>query len=411
MTLDEQHPGPVPTAARAPASGSESGSVSLPVDLPEARNGSAAQRDTRAGYEIYRNADGAVPLDDLNVQLIDDGYRPVSLRAYNHFRKLLHAGYTRYVSINRLDVARASAPYENASGNGRYSYRPCELDATVLFAKASTMHEAPGRTIAVGDVGALVGFDRPEAVAGLRSLKPRPGDTVSIHLPGTGATVGGRVVEADIQPTAAAVEVEFARLTSLADIGAAVALPTAELVLTVECSDAAGTLDGMNRQLYHLLELLEGVRALANRAAESLPDQPYASPPGLNRMSAAPHPSAVIRVAPQVTRLLPGDNLGAVLAAAAAVPSRRSRWHDTPGDTPSSRLVAMQTEHTQLHHELRAREAELTDEILLRVERTFMGSAMGRGGARTLVNVHVLPPLRALGGLGVTRVSVSSNPR
>ena len=63
-----------------------------------------------------------------------------------------------------------------------------------------------------------------------------------------------------------------------------------------------------------------------------------------------------------------------------------------------------------LVHELRAREAELADEILVRVERTFIGSAMGRSGARTLVNVHVLPPLRALGRLGVTQVSVSSAP-
>ena len=67
----------------------------------------ATPRDTRAGFDIYQSADGAISLDDLNARLARAGYGPVARRTLTHYRHLVEAGYNRYIAINRFDVARA----------------------------------------------------------------------------------------------------------------------------------------------------------------------------------------------------------------------------------------------------------------------------------------------------------------
>jgi hypothetical protein len=398
MTTDERRSIDPPTEA------------ALPVDLGEARSKNATQRDTRAGFDLFRATSAAVSVDDLNTRLLQRGYAPVSLRTYNHYRKLVQAGYTRYVSINRLDVARASAPYDNASGNGRYSYRAADLAVSVLFAKPSKVLEAAGRAVEIGDVGALLCFDDPVALAGLRSVKPQPGGQVAVRYLDADRTVDGRIVEADVQATAATVEIEFARLVSIADVGAAEARPMVETRVTLHGppGDADPTLDELNRRLYHLLELLEGFRAIANRAGEGVPRPVYAAPPVLGSLATASPPELVIGLAGEVTGLVPTGRATGVLTAAGRVAEINRAWQGGSGGSGRS-LGDLQLEHRRLGLDLHQREAELTSSVLERVGRNLPGSALPRAEATLLVSAHVLPSLRALGTLGVTGMTLAAN--
>lgn len=406
--MADHEPEATPTEAR-PAAGTPHADLgSAVVEADPVRN--ATQRDTRAGFEIYRATGGAVGIDDLNLRLADAGHKPVSLRTYNHYRSLLQAGYTRYVSINRFDVARAAEPYESVSGNGRYSYRATDLAVRAVFAKSSKVLDASGRAAEIGDVGALLHFDDPAAVAGLRAFKPQPGGAASIRFPAAGRTVPARIVEADVQASAATVEVEFARLVSIAGVGATTALPLVETRFTLDGqpADASPSLDEMNRKLYHFLELVEGLRALVNRAGESSPRPAYAEPPVLADLIAASPPVLTVRLAAQVTSLLLCDRADRVLAAALAIPRLQATWHDGAGAGGHERLVELQVEQRRLELDLRQREAELVTSMLERAGELFDGSSLARAEATTLASEHVLPPLRSLGHLGTTRITASA---
>ena len=73
----------------------------------------ATQRDSRAGFTIYRESGGGISRDALNDQLVSAGYGPVSDRTVTHYRSLLVAGFDRYISINRFDVARSASRFED----------------------------------------------------------------------------------------------------------------------------------------------------------------------------------------------------------------------------------------------------------------------------------------------------------
>jgi len=251
--------------------------------------------------------------------------------------------------------------------------------------------------------------------------------------------VVARIVEADVQEASATLEVEFVRLESIAALGAAEPLPLVDTTLTLVGPRPAvpSTLDGLNRRLYHVLELVEGLRALVNRAGESLGRPVYAAPPLVRQLSAASPTTMAVQVAAEVTGLLPLELATAVLAAASTIATTRPAWHDavssdgstsdgSPGDgstdggspaaadgmekTGRARLIDLQVE--QRRHELTLEHAGATLEaaILDRIGQTVPGSLLTRGEASTLVGIHVLPPLRSLGGLGITALAMTTGP-
>lgn len=160
-------------------------------------------------------------------------YGPVAQRTFTHYRHLVDAGYNRYISINRFDVARASVAYENASAIGRYRYRGTDLGVRIVFAKSSRLFETFGQATETGDVGAVVEFAEEGVIDGLRDLKPRPGDMVTLRYLEAGKSVSGRIIESDLKSSPALVEIEYARLTSLANVGAGTALDTKTARFTI----------------------------------------------------------------------------------------------------------------------------------------------------------------------------------
>lgn len=79
----------------------------------------ASTADAAAGWEIYRDSDFALTLDEINATLQRRGHAPVSLRTYRHYGKLQRYGYERYVPINQLDVKTLRDPFIDQARRGR----------------------------------------------------------------------------------------------------------------------------------------------------------------------------------------------------------------------------------------------------------------------------------------------------
>lgn len=288
-------------------------------------------------------------LDDLNAMLFEAGYGPVANRTVTHYRNLMEAGFNRYVSINRFDVARASAPFDNASGNGRYTYIAADLGGRVMFAKSSKLLETFGRATEIGEVGALLRFGEREVVDGLRKLKPQPGDMVTVRYLEAGRTIGGRVVDADVRAEPASIEIEYTSLISIASVGAGEPLPTSEARFVLSGpEDDIQTLDLAGRRLYHFFELVEGLRVLSNEAGGMQTDPVYAEPAVLKSLSVKSPADVVLVIAEQVTALLPWGLAAGVLKAVAAIPEKRKQWYEGTGQKKRNELLDLEIRQKQL---------------------------------------------------------------
>lgn len=369
----------------------------------------ASPRDTRAGFDLFRSSGGSLTLDELNAQLVEVGYGPIAPRTYVHYGKLLAAGFNRYVSINRFDVARAAAAYENASASGRYSYVPADLGVRVIFAKSNKLAETFGRATEIGEVGAMLRFEEPEVVAGLQQLKPQPGDMVTVRYLEAGRTVGGRVVEADLQSTPASIEIEFAKLLSIASLEGGVPLPTVDVHFVLRVADPDDpTLDVTGRQLHHFFQLVEGLRAVSNRAASRQSTPSYVEPPVLRSLRVASDPNLVIALAEQAASLIPWALVGGVLKAVSAIPEKRREWYEGTAQKLDNQLKAhevrekeLAVEQKELEAEQAALETELSGAVLELIRSAFPQSSLSDAEAIQHIDEFVLPPLRALGRSGV----------
>ncbi len=365
----------------------------------------ASPRDTRAGFDVYRSAGGAITLDDLNQRLNDAGYGPVAKRTFDHYRKLVDAGYSRYVSINRFDVARAAAPFENASAKGRYDYRGADLGVNVIFAKSSRLFEASGRAIEIGEVGAIIEFAESEVADGLGQMKPQAGDMVTIRYLEAGRSASGRVIEVDLKNEPAVVEVEYARLLSIADIGVGNELPVADTHFVLSGpEDQIQTLDLVGRRLYLFFELVEGVRALSNSASARQSEPAYAPPPVLKRLTVASPADLLVELVPQMTAMLPLGLIAMVLKAAWDFPAKRKEWLEGTGQAKQNALTDLEIQLKELEVQTKQQEAALRSEMIERALAAFPSSELTDEEAAQAIDDFVLPPLRALGRSGVVSI-------
>lgn len=147
-------------------------------------------------------------------------------RSLRHYGNLLRAGYDRYVSVNRFDVASASRAYENSSALGRYQYLPAHVGVRMTLARDGDLMEVIGTTERLGDVGAQLVFDNPGDAIGLEKAKLHSNQMVRLDFLDPARSTAARVIEVDISADRASVEVEFARLQSVVDYTNRDPLPT-----------------------------------------------------------------------------------------------------------------------------------------------------------------------------------------
>jgi hypothetical protein len=235
--------------------------------------------DSRSGYAFFRQSGGTASRDEINDNLEGAGYNPISERMYRHYKHLAAAGFDRYISINRFDVARASQPYESLSSNSRYKYARTSTRVRVTFPRGRRLVEAFGKAEAIGETGLILVFDDPPTVRALgeEPTKPRPSEEVRIELLDPPQQFDARIIDIDRTTKLVTIEVEFERLQSIAQFIGRHALPRHQYDLSLTPQDeSAATVDLVGRQVYYLFEVLETSRSLVNEAAQLSENDRYA---------------------------------------------------------------------------------------------------------------------------------------
>jgi hypothetical protein len=244
--------------------------------------------DARAGYEIFRRLGDAASREAINDQLQRAGYNPISDRMYRHYRQLASAGFNRYISINRFDVARASEPYEHLSSNSRYRYSRSSTGVRVTFPRDRRLVEAFGTAEQIGETGLILVFDDTPTVRALSTepAKPRPNENIRIELLDPPQQFDARIVDIDRTTKLVTIEVEFERLQSIAQfIGREAFRRQRYSLKLVSGRSREATVDVVGRQIYSLFELVETARSLVNEAAELTEDDGYAPVTHVHRLS------------------------------------------------------------------------------------------------------------------------------
>jgi hypothetical protein len=365
----------------------------------------------------------------LNDQLQAAGYNVVSSRMYRHYRKLLSAGYLRYVPINRFDVAQAADPYEIVTSGGRYPYRASDVGVQAIFAKGSSLLQASGRAIDVADVGAVLMFADAKTVAGLQNLRPSTGEMLTIHFLDADRTVTGRISETDLSASPVLIEVQYAQLMSIADIadGDVLSTTTVGYLLIPDIGDDL-TFDLVGKRIFYFFELLEGVRSLVNSAGAAQKSRVYASPPLISQLSVASPTNIVVEIAQTAHQLLPVAYFTASLKAAGALPEKRKEWYEGSAakqrmeqekKTPEQqkalgdleiRLKTAEAEKAEAEAVAAKADADAKSYILEQLRQILPSSEITDELANAVIDNSILPAVRNLAEARITEIRPDPNP-
>lgn len=371
----------------------------------------AKYRDARAGFAIYYRSDGAIPLEELNELLQESGYGPVAQRTMTHYRKLLTAGFDRYISINRFDVARASRAYDNMSNLSRYKYRRTSQAVSVLFSKRKKILEAHGNLIETGDVGAIIEFSDEHNYIDLQNFKPRSGDRVTLNYSNLDNEVNGIVIACDLISKPAMVEFEYERLISLSEIENSIPLQSRTVQFKlVSDDDEALKIDVVGRRLYHFFELLEGIRALYNEAGRHSEDVNYAPPPVVSEIRVSSPATLILQLPPELVSLVSWPLLLLLL------PSLRKTWYEgtlqkKEGQLSDAKKRSIESDRAKRVIELevssRQQEDSLGSEIINNVRLQLPGSDVPEEELLRILHSYIFPPCRALARSDVREIEIT----
>ncbi|WP_040491061.1 hypothetical protein [Ilumatobacter nonamiensis] len=327
----------------------------------------ASPRDARAGYQIYRGAGGEIGLDDLNERLVTAGYGPVSMRMLTHYRHLADAGYNRYISINRFDVARAASRHEDLGASPRYPFFERGEGVRLLVAKGSRLWTAYASVEAVGEAGAVLRFVDDEYATGLAQIKARSGDDVSISFLESGVEQSGRVVEVDLGAQPPMMEIQFAGLVSLADLAVGQPAPTVPLGFRLRTRDDAEppTTDQLGRRLHSVFELVDELRSIANTAVGPTGAGRYSAPAVVERLSVASPADVVLTVSEIVRVIALPSVIGFTIRELAKIPLQRKTWLE--GDVLRAELD--DRDDAKAAREMRAERDKAVAELAVQVQR------------------------------------------
>ena len=385
----------------------------------------ATPRDARAGFAIYLQRNGAVDLEAINARLEASGYGRIAQRTLTHYRNLAKAGFNRYISINRFDVARASRAYENLSSLGRYRYHRTYRTVDVLFAKNTRLLEARGHIIEVGDVGAVLEFMEDDAVEDLTAFRPRAGDTVSLRHSETVVAIEGSVIDIDLNRVPIVVEMEYDRLLSAEGFIASPALATAPVWIRIQADETTTpTLDTVGRRLHYFFDLLEALRAVFNEAGRLCDQRLYASPPTIQELRLASPTLLLLQLPPELVLLMPWTILGGLFLLPKTMEMRKT-WHEgttikktgtviektgtvieKAGDLLDKAGDVLDTEVRLKELELRSKEREesLHQEVVDRLRNQIRESEISDEQLDEIIDAYVLPPFRTIEASDIQRI-------
>jgi hypothetical protein len=87
--------------------------------------------DALKGYEYYLKQRGKASLLEINNYLVSHGRRPIQLRTYGHYRKLLANGFRSYIPINKFDVFQSLGRVQMAADRRRYDREKVQIPAQI----------------------------------------------------------------------------------------------------------------------------------------------------------------------------------------------------------------------------------------------------------------------------------------
>jgi len=87
--------------------------------------------DALKGYEFFVRRRGKASLEEINEYLLQQGYRPISLRTYTHYHRLLQHGFRYYIPINKFDVFQALGRLQTIADRRRYFREKTEIPALI----------------------------------------------------------------------------------------------------------------------------------------------------------------------------------------------------------------------------------------------------------------------------------------
>jgi len=363
----------------------------MPITIGELYMANATRRDARAGFDIYRHRNGNIDLESLNIELYKSGYNHIAQRTLNHYQNLIAAGFNRYISINRFDVARASRPYEDMSKLGRYRYRTINQPVRVKFSKNERDVEIPGRIVKSGDVGAIITFPDESVLEELRNHIPRPNMHLNLCITNAANNISAVVVECDLTSSPGLLEVEYNNLVSLAEIIDPVLLQNVSVKFTLESENSNPVaIDVIGKQLYSFFDLIEGVRALLNEAELYSEEIAYAAPPIVQEIRVA-SPAIIILQIP--IELL--EPLAVFLSAKLFVRRRETR----------RKFTYKERQTTKTDPDTGMTETSRTLKIKGSLPAKFLNSRIPDSEIQRIYNALILPEIEALLRSGIRGIS------
>ena len=373
----------------------------------------ATTRDARAGFAIYLQASGGIQLDEINARLETSGYGRIAQRTLTHYRNLVKAGFNRYISINRFDVARASRAYDNMSSLSRYRHRSTHRQVEIFFTKKTKYLELTGTITEVSDAGGIVQFSGDDMIDKLRYFKPGTGDSVIVRRPDQDRHIEGVVVDSDLKSLPAFVEIEYSGLVSLDHLTGGVSLPTLPAWIRISAEDSISpTIDVVGRRLHYFFDLLEGVRAVLNETGRQCDQVIYASPPTVEEIRLASPALLLLHLPPELLYLMPLPLIGGLYVLPKTIEMRKS-WHEGTKEKKMGDLIdkvgdGLDTGVRLKEIEIRKKELEYTLrlEAFDRVRSAIRESTISDDQLSQIIDAYVLPPLEAIGHSDIREIDV-----
>jgi hypothetical protein len=360
----------------------------------------ASPAAARAGWAIYRASNGTATLTEINEALSAAGYEPVHDRTRRHYRRLFGAGYDHYVSINRFDIALASAPYENTTASNRYPYHSVGTGVRLTFVRNDEYYESFGIASEISEAGALLRFQDLETVTALKASKVRAGNLVLISFLEIDNYLPARIVELDeTHNDFLLAEVEFTQLHPVAEYTDRTPLPEAPVKVVAVASNAEASADLIARRIYFLFESLEATRGFLNAVLDATGSSRYIDPPSLERLSvASPLESIIGMPAPLVeTFVIVTGGLALFIRA------QKARLAKNDAD-----YRAEEVKERRLKNERRELKNQLLKDAVNRAQKDdgLPDSQLDLSQAESILDKQVIPSIEQLAVHGIESISV-----
>ena len=230
----------------------------------------ATTKDAEAGWNIYRDADYALSMSEINDELVRRGHAPIKERTYRHYGKLQRYGYTRYLPINQLDVKTLRDPFLDQSSRSRQHPIQTITSVVLRVLDSGSLVEFEGQAIELSTNEAVVRFEgsrTTEFFDGLGRTTP-VGELVFLD---TGEVRRGRLerLTLDVDSQLSTVRLNFAGSVDLHHIVGIEAPDRATFRVSIGTDDLPG-LGDIARHLYWLAQASDAARAVVAEVCEEL---------------------------------------------------------------------------------------------------------------------------------------------